>query len=262
MNILWFCDAHICPDEDLSRFVALGNYILKHKPETIVQGGDFLTLDSFSRWDRDKRLKIEGRRYHKEVAAGNEALSMIIKPISLYNEKQRGHKEKQYLPHWVWIQGNHDQWPDQYVERNPELQGIVDIRKDLQIDKLPGLLTYIPYTSNDWCWGTQGVYFCHIPRNRIGPVSSKYIADRAIDLFNGSIVFGHTHRLLSSTARRMGSDRFYQSLNGGCFFENDPEYSIGNVNDYWRGLINITLLGMGCFDFETVSMDRLKQEYL
>lgn len=262
MKVLWFCDAHICPNDDLTRFVALGNYIVAEKPDYVVQGGDFMTLDSFSRWDQNKRLKIEGRRYAHEISVGNEALKCIYTPIVKYNQVRAKNKEKQYKPKWIWIQGNHDYWPDQYVERNPELHGIIDIRKDLYIDFLPGKVVYVPFVSDKWYYNINGVSFCHVPRNRAGPVSSKYMADKAVELFNNSVVFGHTHRLLCSTIKRAGSDEIIQSLNGGCFFERDPEYSVGNTNDYWRGIILLNIVNAGVFDFSTISLEKLKGEYL
>ena len=48
-------DAHVAPDQNLRRFKWANQYIKDVGPDRIVIIGDFVTLDCFSEWDKDKR---------------------------------------------------------------------------------------------------------------------------------------------------------------------------------------------------------------
>lgn len=257
---LWFTDAHVTPSEDLSRFSILGQHIINTQPQYIIQGGDFGTFDTFSRWDRDKRLKIEGQRYKKDIDACNKAIDLMVSPLEEYNKTRREQHKKQYTPSWIWFEGNHEDWANQYVIRNPELEGIINVRNDLDLHRFDDLV-WVPYSSDVWYHALEGVFFCHIPRTRVGPASNKYIADKALELFDGSVVFGHTHRLVSSTVSRTGQANVHQALSGGCFFEHTPHYAVGHNNDYWSGVIHLILHGNGRFTFWPIFLEDLRKEF-
>jgi predicted phosphodiesterase len=87
-NMLIIPDAHAAPEYDSDRFTALGNYIVKHKPEIIVCLGDFADMPS----------------------------------LSSYN------KEKQYKPRLFMCLGNHEDRIDRAVNSAPELEGAISIK--------------------------------------------------------------------------------------------------------------------------------------
>ena len=103
MRVLWFADAHVENGQDLSRFDALGKYIVDKKPDCIVQGGDFTSIESLSDWDKDKRRKMEFRRYSKDIEATNEAIKRMFAPpiggststrVETYPSKKKKSKRK------------------------------------------------------------------------------------------------------------------------------------------------------------------------
>ena len=85
-KLLVVADSHVTPETDNSRFELLGRLILDHKPDTIIQLGDFCSMESLSRWDKDKRLIIEGRRVLKDVEAASEAWGIVDRNLALAQE--------------------------------------------------------------------------------------------------------------------------------------------------------------------------------
>ena len=261
-KILVFFDSHDVPKEDKSRFSLLGKLIVKEKPSIIVQGGDFATMDSLSRWDRDKRLIIEGKRVKDDLLSARESWKLVEEEISKEKNRLRKKKKEQYKPTLVWMEGNHEDWINSWIERNAELEGFINLRKELDINNnLFEDIIYLKYKDNI---EFNGLIFTHIPMNRTGPISSKYIGSRAIENSNYSIVFGHTHRNVSDSASRYGEDgklRYIRALNGGSFFDKWPHYAEGNNNDYWSGVILLHNYSFGKFDIEEWSLERMRNKY-
>ena len=135
MKILTVGDCHVHENEDVSRFDILGRYIADTQPDVVVFMGDFLTLNCLSAWDRDKRLKMEGRRYQSEIDAGNAALDAVTKYVISNRKKARKQKKKFYTPEWVFIEGNHEDRLTRYLDRDPTFKGFVDIYDNLHLEE-------------------------------------------------------------------------------------------------------------------------------
>ena len=89
-------DVHISAAQNLSRGRLLGKAIADLKPSRVVYIGDLLTFDSLSAWDKDKRKKMEGRRYQKDIDAGKRFLALV--------DDNGGHKCSEY----ILTEGNHE----------------------------------------------------------------------------------------------------------------------------------------------------------
>ena len=133
MNILCVGDAHVTNDQDLSRFHVLSRFIIKYKPDTIVLMGDFLTLNCLSAWDRNKRAKMEGRRYHKEIEAGNRALDYTFEDTAVFNRERRRSRKKLYQPTVVYLEGNHEDRLTRYLDNDPTFAGHVSVQGDCSL---------------------------------------------------------------------------------------------------------------------------------
>lgn len=267
MRILYFTDAHVEPDTDLTRFRKLGKLIVAEKPDVIVQGGDFSSMESLSEWDKDKRRLMEGRRFMADIDATIAAIEELFHPLRVYNERQRENKKPLYRPKIVWLEGNHEYWVKKYVDLHPEVEGMFDLEKSVY-DALPcGMTTYVPYKAEDKdCYAViDGVIFTHAIRNRAGIIGSKYLTDRALaEVYDCNVVFGHTHRLQTSTVTKFGEDgvpRIRRAINGGCFFDTTPRYAIGNVSDYWYGALLLNTNNGSMYVEKEFPMSYIKETY-
>ena len=66
-------DVQVKPGHDYSFLKAIGNYIVKKRPDVIINIGDFADMPSLSSYDKGKK-SFEGRRYKHDVEAGWEVL--------------------------------------------------------------------------------------------------------------------------------------------------------------------------------------------
>jgi len=249
-------DSHVDDEQDLDRFDLLSKFIIDQQPEFIISIGDFLTLNCLSAWDRNKRKNMEGRRYHKEIDAGNRALDLLMGRIEKYNKKRKKDRKKQYNPEWVFIEGNHEERLTRYLETDPTFDGTVGIEKDLKLKERG--FTFIPYREYHYI---DDVGFTHIPFNKIAPISGVDITRKAQAVGVKSTVFGHTHEQHLSHVHKEGMPHLQDTYNCGCFFDKKEDYVHGRVTNYWRGVTIIDIWKEGRFDVDAWSMGRLERAY-
>lgn len=241
MRALVIGDSHVDDNQKLTRFKAL-NSVIRHTEGLthVISIGDFLSLNALSGWDRNKRLLLENRRYSSEIRAGNEALSLLQKGV-----------DKKLV--WVYIEGNHENRATRYCEEFPEMEGTVDVRRNLNLDDR-GFL-WVPYKE---AYNLNGVSFTHIPINGMGkPIGNPNVAHKALQLYGNSVVFGHTHTLDHAGLHRKNSPHLQQALSVGCFFEHVEEYAKGSMTNFWRGIVLLDLYSRNRFDINTMSMRRI-----
>lgn len=258
-KILCVGDAHVTPEKTNERFNWLGQYIIESQPDTIVQLGDFLALESLSHWDKNKRLMMEGRRYKLDISAGVDALERLYGPIRRNYHLCRKSKKKTYWPNMVWCFGNHEEWVKKYIELHPELEDELDLIRDLRILDFDKTASIVPFGAWELI---DGIAFTHAPIMANGrPVMGATAMPTTLSLFDYSVVFGHLHRLEFTCTNRHGRMALQQALSCGCFFEGSFDYCDIANNKFWRGVVMLTTNGDGSFDMETISLDRLRRTY-
>jgi hypothetical protein len=260
-KVLVIGDAHVDEEQlangQLDRFLALGKKIVAEKPAYVVIIGDFLSLNCLSAWDRNKRQKMEGLRYYKELEAGNYALDLLMKPINDYNVRCKKSKVGGYNPKWVYISGNHEDRLARYLETDPTFLGTVSISKDLALASRG--FVFVEYKD---VYNIGGVSFTHVPISGIGKaISNPTVTQKALKLFANSVVFGHTHTLDHCAEHRHGADHLNQALSVGCFFYHVDDYARGSKTDYWRGVVTLNIYSDNRFDIETQSLSSLMEQY-
>ena len=245
-KILVIGDAHVTNGQSLRRFDWLAHYIKSVEDLThVVIIGDFLTFNSLSAWDRDKRLLMEGRRLSKEIEAGKSAIEKITE------------RAKESGTACVYIEGNHEYRLTRYIETHPELaDGNFTVPSMLSLESLGW--EWVPYRNYRVI---HGVHFTHIPFGKVREISGKDICSKAELVTTSSVVFGHTHELHTSCVHKHGMKHLQQILNVGCFFEQDEEYVEGKMTNYWKGIVLLDNYDYGRFDISTVSMGALERGY-
>ena len=86
-------DCQIREGDDTTFLKAIGNYIVKKKPDVIICGGDFADMPSLSSYDVGKK-SFEGRRYLKDIEASKAAMATLLAPLKDFNSKAKKNKEK------------------------------------------------------------------------------------------------------------------------------------------------------------------------
>lgn len=259
-NMLIIPDAHAAPEYDSDRFTALGNYIVKHKPEIIVCLGDFADMPSLSSYDKGTK-GFEGRRYKKDVESVIDGQNKMFDPIKELNDKKKKNKEKQYKPRLFMCLGNHEDRIDRAVNSAPELEGAISI-KDLQYEKFGWKLTPFKRTLT-----VEGIIFSHYFTSGVAgrPISSSHIGHQLVSKLHCSAVQGHSHLYNHAEQTRPDGQKIF-GLSAGCF--SHPHYSESWCRDteytWWRGVVSLNGLdGEGYYDeINAVTQRKLLREYL
>ena len=242
-TVLTIGDTHTTDTQDLSRFNLLNKFILDKRPDVIIFMGDFLTLQCLSAWDANKRALMEGKRYYKEIAAGNEALDMTFKNV-------------EYGPEVVFIEGNHEDRLTRYLEKDPTFAGAVSVPKDLKLVERG--ITFIPYREY---YQINGVNFTHIPFNKVREIGGVNICRKASQVTVSSVVFAHTHNAELAHVWKPGMPHLQDIYCCGAFFEEIEKYMEGRISEYWRGLSLLNMWKEGRYDVESFSLGRLDKMY-
>lgn len=256
-------DSHADPRFPNDRFIALGNFIIEHRPDYIVDIGDFGNLDSISFHNRDKPLLKEGMRLIDDINAMKDAHDKLMAPMKREWERASNLKKKKYKPIMKKLEGNHEYRAWRYISGLPELQGVVPTT-DFVGAAEDGweIYNYKEYTYH------EGIAFCHVPMSPLSntPLSGKYMSFRILEGQQQTTVYGHNHRLEVNSLKRNGEDggRLIFSIGCGCYFDYDPEYIRGNEGqlNWWRGLLLLHHVAPGEVDIQTYSITRIKNEYL
>jgi len=238
-------DVHISQGQNLRRAKWLGAAIEDIRPNRVLFIGDFLTFDALSAWDKNKRAKMEGRRYQKDIDAGNKFLGAMYSEMS-----DVALMDTQF----ILTEGNHEERLWRYLDEDPTFKGAVDYRVDLDIEDW----TIVPYKEY---YIHRGIHFTHVPFNKARPIGGKYAVHRALEFHQHSVIFGHTHELSSAGLHRTGAAHLSQSLSVGCYFEHTDDYAVGTVTNYWRGILLIDHYKLGRFGWQPLSMGKMRRYY-
>jgi predicted phosphodiesterase len=218
LRILTFADGHVEPDQDLSHFSKLGQFIVDERPDVVIDLGDFVSMSAVSHWDASKKLAMEGRRYQKDIEAGREAIQRLTNPLYELQFKQIAQKKKLYTPRLIHMDGNHEAWVCKYIEQNPVLDGSMDLWKDL------GITDHFECLKYKCVYNLGGVNFMHAPiAGNDMPISGMHVASKALQRFSGHVVFGHYHRLEIENVTRIDS-RCTRAVSCPMFSNTRPHY--------------------------------------
>lgn len=244
-RILVLPDSHAHPSYNNDRFVWAGKLIHDMKPDVVVNIGDMFDFPSLC--FHSKPMELEGARYEADINAGLDAQE------KLFNEVRK-HKKK--LPRFVFCLGNHDIRPDRWVAENPLFKGKISL-KDLQLSSHPWS-DVVPFLEPI---EIQGIDFVHyVTSGLMGrPVGGQHPAWTIIKKRNKSTVVGHSH--VTDFKIDMTPGRSLMGLACGSYVDYHADYA-GPANNMWsRGVAILDNAEDGLYDFQWLSMSRIKAEY-
>lgn len=179
----WVClfDIHY-PKYDKRTFNAAMQFIRDSKPVGILLGGDQLDNEEISHHNRSKPFYRERASYKRNSDGFDRD---ILRPL----EKAVGRGEK------IWLIGNHCDWERQLIEENPELEGIVE--RPILLNLASREWKVVPL-GHSYKLGELNVIHGEILTG-IGNQAGAYPAKKAIEIYGGNVLAGHTHAPQSFT---------------------------------------------------------------
>ena len=259
MKILVIPDAQVRDGVNIDHLTAAGNYMVKHRPDTVVVLGDWWDMPSLSFYTT--KMEVEGKRILADLRAGEIALTKFLKPLRALQHKQAQDKKKVYRPRLVYTVGNHDPQVriPRFLEDNPTMEGMISGDWTTNFLQSNGFEVY-QYME---IVNIEGIRFSHY---FINPHSARKNAqagmiDTAIKNIGFSFVQGHQQGMkLGKHYLGDGSTRI--GVVAGSFYSHDEDYmGIQGNNSHWRGIIQLNEVKNGGADICELSLDYLVRRY-
>ena len=228
----------------------ISKYAVEKQPDAIIHLGDHWDMPSLSSYDFGTK-SFEGRRYKKDIEAGNEAIKLITAELDTYNERQRKNGKKQYKPYKWYLDGNHDQRITRAVNSDPKLDGTIGL-SDRDLTGWTNIPFLEPLIVND-------VVFCHYLVSGVmgRPITT---AQALLTKKHQSCVVGHQQGRAVATGSKADGSQITGIIAGSCYLH-DEEYMGIQGNKHWRGVVMLNELQDGHFDEMFVSLNYLRKKY-
>ena len=162
-------DSRTFPTHSPASIAACLEFIKDFKPDHITLGGDQLNFAPISHWNTTNFWANEGGRIRKELDVLDE---LVLDPLEKLIP----------LATTTWHLGNHEAWLQQFINRNPALEGLIEPENHLDLSKWKiieqGGMSHL---------GKLGI----IHGDTLGRTGNP--ARRASSMYNCNIRFGHFH---------------------------------------------------------------------
>jgi hypothetical protein len=236
-------DVQVRPGVNTDHLEHVGNYISEKKPDELICIGDFWDFPSIGTYDRGT-LKAEGRRFNKDVAAGNAAMNRLMMPIVAEMQRNPWAMRK------TFTMGNHEERAIRYANLAPEMDGTVTL------DSL---------NLREWGWEVHdflkvvridGIEYCHYFTSGVmgRPASSAAVVlrERQCSATQGHVQ--HTDIAMHKKTQKI-------ALFCGTCYTHDEDYLGPQGNNQRRQIIVKHEVDDGCYDPMFVSLAFLKKAY-
>ena len=242
MKVLVIPDTQVRPGVQTDHLSWIGQYAADKRPDVIVHLGDHWDMPSLSVYDKRGGKAMEGRRYARDVEAGNDAWAELDGPMV-----GRGWKPRKIL-----LRGNHEQRIERAIEANPtELDGCIGYG-DLES---PGWEVH-DFLAPVW---VGGVCFSHYFYNQnTGRPLGSAVPTR-LKTIGHSFVMGHQQGLHQGIRETL-QGRQRGLVAGSCYLHSEA-YRGPQASNEWRGVLMLHEVKDGDYDLMEVSLNYLCREY-
>lgn len=198
-------------------------FMVDFDPDYLIYQGDQLNLDCVSSWNVDKPLLKESQRLLKEYDNFNNDI------LENYESVIKKSCQK------VFLIGNHEHRVRRYVERSPELEGIIEPEVCLNLKKRG--YKVVPY---------NGVYKLGKLNIIHGFYYNTYHAAKTVNAFEGNVCYAHVHSPQEFTKTTpLDSGSYHAATSLPCLCNLSPEYMKNRPNDWVLGFGVVYLLPNG-----------------
>ncbi len=215
-------DLH-CPYQHKPSLKLVRKFIDDFKPNELIINGDFLNYGAYSGHGRRKNERADEliKRDHTEAVITMDALLMGTK-----------------IKTKVWIDGNHDNWQDQYYTEFPDTYDDAIHRYNILQLKRRGFLDPIPYKG---VYKSGKLYFTHGWRAGTAAVRQHLIQD-----YKTNFVMGHIHKSDTATSSNI-KGHIVQGYSTGCLCKLDFKYSYHPTGNHGFGVYYVLPNGQFAF---------------
>lgn len=217
---------HKRPIHDEKAWNAVLAFTQHFKPDVFIFGGDILDCGPISHHNRAAgRRKTEGFRLVRDAGVCRE---LAIDPIKKLVRGDIG-----------YITGNHEDWLEDLIDHEPELEGAFSLKSLLGLDGKVKLVDQGGHIK------VGKITFVHGDQVSGG----EHVAKSAVTTYDEeNIVFGHFHTYQQHTKTSPISNKLPRTGTAvPCLCTKDPAYNEGKPNRWAQGFYYAYLMDDGTF---------------
>lgn len=189
-------DLHV-PFTDMRSLRAIEEFEKDYRFDEWVQLGDLMDFDMISRFNKDALRKLETRRILADYAAAGIILDRQQAIIRANNKKAK----------FTLLEGNHDYRIEMLIDREPQLEGLLELEKNLKLEKRQ--MQFVRSWSKGEEYKIGKLHLMH------GVYTNKYHAAKIADNYGCNMVYGHTHDVQSYAKQIRGKDKVIKAQSLG-----------------------------------------------
>jgi len=197
-------DAHLTTEATKDYSLVTRKFLPDFKPHGSILLGDWMDVSALSAWDMDKRLLMEGRRWKAELNFANKEMD--------YLQSKGGDI--------IYLEGNHEDRVTRYVQKNPEMEGLMEIPERLDL-KGRGV-EWVPMNE---LYKVGSLYATH------GMYTNMNHAKKHLQMLGCNIVYGHQHGT-QTAMQNMKMQKPHMAYALGTLGEMSPSYMKGKPGNW------------------------------
>jgi hypothetical protein len=209
MRIIYLPDAHLEHDRPFHPSYLIARQVVRDvKPDLLIIGGDMAEMGCFSYWNKLKPRIMENKRYAKDVTIVRQELTWL----------------RTQCNKMVYLEGNHEDWINQHLDANPQLEGLVDYPRDVGVYDLG-----IEWVKVNNVYEVGDINFIH------GWYHNMYHAKKHVEDMGSHVIYGHVHdhQVYIKPIKAKRSPHIAMSM--GCLCDLNPHFLRGKPNRWING---------------------------
>jgi hypothetical protein len=191
-------------------------------PDIFALGGDNLNMTVLSHWVENKRRVLEGQRLKQDYTAYNRDIHRPLEAV-LRPDCRR-----------IWHMGNHEDWLGQYLDKHPEMVGLIEIEEHIDLSNWE-VYQYGQTSQVGKLYITHGVY------------TNIHSAYRTAQVYGRNVIYGHGHSYQAHTITAPLDVDSHVATEIPCACNLNPSYRVNQPNAWLTGLAVFYLLPNGDF---------------
>lgn len=203
-------DTHI-PHHDLDAVDCAMQIVDWYKPDLLVILGDFLDCTPVSHWLKDRKKTTEGLRLKRDYEIANQILDRITANVK----------------HLVYLEGNHEDWIYDAIERNPEFEGMIELEYGLDFERRRRAGLQITQLRYGQCFKAGELWFTH------GTYTGVSHAKKHVEAYGRNVVYGHLHDVqMAVKVCPIDVEDKHMALSLGCLCNKNPQFMENRPNNW------------------------------
>lgn len=212
-RILVIADQHVDSTEnDHPAYLLTREFARGYAPDEVIDLGDFMSWNVVSHYNKQKLRSLENGRIQLEYDAGNRRLDEWQEALP------------QTAP-FTLLEGNHDRWIEDYIDVHPEVEGMVEMSRGLQLAGRE--IEWVTLDQQPVKFGKMNMLH--------GWWAGENAAKKHVWKIGGNVMHGHVHKTSTYYRNVYDSGDMQVGHSIGCLTTTRPSYQKARVTDHNNG---------------------------